>query len=203
MKSQLLFRLALILSGSCDAAIMYPKAPDGGQQVVQSNLDAKLLKVTRVEDVTIAPAHRVYFVGLQDLAAGRMVSAAKTGPWGYLLLEGSNAVGAAELNADEKTGKTGFCSLQRPFVPNAPLEALRIAEKLPQVENEDYEVRYLNIAPILFVAVWLHAKSDDIIIPLPNTFGRWNAYQPYAESQILKLLKAEAEKKLKQPRGFD
>ncbi|MGA2556400.1 MAG: hypothetical protein ABSG04_09015 [Verrucomicrobiota bacterium] len=190
------------VGGNCDAAIVFPKAPDGGEQIVRTHLDAKLLKVPRIEDVTIADAHREYFVGLTNLAAGHLLSAAKIGPWRYLLLQGTNAVGAAELNADEKTGKAlGFRSLQRAFEPEAPLEALRMAEKLPQVQKEDYEVRYLDIAPVLFVAVWLHRESDDIIIPLPNTFGRFKAYQPYSESEIIKVLKTEAEQKLKAPAG--
>jgi hypothetical protein len=52
---------------------------------------------------------------------------------------------------------------------------------------------------ILFHAVWLHGKSDDIIIPLSDTWGRWNGYQPYSESQMIELLKPEAKKNLQQP----
>lgn len=190
------------VGGNCDAAIIFPKAPDGGEQMVRMHLDAKLLKVSRIEDVTIADAHRVYYVGATNLVSGQLLSAARIGPWRYLLLQGTNAVGAAELKADEKTGKVlGFNSLQRAFEPDAPLEALRMAEKLPQIQKEDYEVRYLNIAPVLFVAVWLHSKSDDIIIPLPNTFGRFNAYQPYSESEIIRVLKPVAEKRLQAPAG--
>jgi len=83
------------------------------------------------------------------------------------------------------------------------LEALRIAEQLPQIKKQDYEVRRLDSPGILFVAVWLHSKSDDMIIPLPPTFGRWNAYQLYSEKQMVKLLKPEAKKKLKEPDMFD
>ena len=82
-------------------------------------------------------------------------------------------------------------------------EALQMAEQLPQVKKQDYEPRLLDIAPILFVAVWLHGEKDDIIIPLPPTFERWNAYQPYSEKEILKLLIPEAKKKLKSPKGFN
>ena len=45
-------------------------------------------------------------------------------------------------------------------------------------------------------------KSDDILIPLPPTGGRWNACQPYSESEMIKLLQPEAEKKLKMPSGM-
>lgn len=81
--------------------------------------------------------------------------------------------------------------------------ALQIAEQLPQVKDRDYEPRLLDIAPLLFVAVWLHGEKDDIIIPLPPTWNRWNAYQPYSEKEMIPLLMPEAEKRLKQPRLFD
>jgi hypothetical protein len=95
----------------------------------------------------------------------------------------SKAQGLGELSGDAFDSK----------IP----EALQIAEQLPQVKKQDYEPRLLDCSPLLFVAVWLHGKSDDIIIPLPPTFGRWNAMQPYSESQMIKLLKPEANKKLK------
>jgi hypothetical protein len=76
------------------------------------------------------------------------------------------------------------------------LVGLQKAEELPQVQKQDYECRYLDL-PFLFHAIWLHGKSDDIIIPLPPTWNEWNAYQPYSESEITKLLKPEAEQKIK------
>jgi hypothetical protein len=122
------------------------------------------------------------------------------GGWTYLFIHGTNAVGAEGLIADEKTGKAlKFNGLYETDFSNETLEALRIAQQLPQIKKSDYELRRLDIPAAYFVAVWLHGKSDDIIIPLPPTFGRWNAYQPYSESQMIKLLKPEAKKVLKQP----
>jgi len=117
-------------------------------------------------------------------------------------MRGTNAVGVVELKADEKAGK----ALKLIALYHNPaaemLEALRTAEQLPQVNKQDYEFRYLNLAPIEFFAVWLHGKSDDIIIPLPPPYGIWNAYQPCSESQIIKFLKPEVKKKLKEPVGI-
>jgi len=105
---------------------------------------------------------------------------------------------------DETNGKAlKFNGLNRPFFPDAPLDALRTAEQLPQVKKQDYELRILEASAVYFRAVWLHGESDDIIIPLPETFRRWNAYQPYSESQMIMLLKPEAKKVLKAPRNFN
>jgi hypothetical protein len=81
---------------------------------------------------------------------------------------------------------------------NGLKEALQKAEELPQVKEQDYELRSLAI-DLWFRAVWLHGKTNDIIIPLPPTYGQWNAYQPYSENEMMKLLKPDAENSLKQP----
>jgi len=207
MKPKLLICLALVLSGHCFAAIIYPQAPDGGREIVYKyageilKSDPRFLGGFRIEELTMADPYRDYAVGLTNLASGQLLSAAKSGGgWTYLFMHGTNAVGAAGLIADEKTGKA--LKANGLYQTDYSNEALRIAEQLPQIKKSDYELRYLEIAPVLFRAVWLHGKSDDIIIPLGATFGRWNAMQPYSESQMIKLLKPEAKKKLKEPPGM-
>jgi hypothetical protein len=204
MKSKLILCLALVLSDNCFAAIVYPKAPDGGQQIVYKyageslQSDPRFLGGFRIEELTIADPYEDYSVGLTNLASGQLLSAIKPGGgWTYLLMHGADAVGACGLIADEKTGKALKAgALYQTDFSNETLEALRIAEQLPQIKKQDYELRRLDDPSLLFVAIWLHGKSDDIIIPLPPTFNRWNAYQLYSESEMLKLLKPEAKKKL-------
>jgi hypothetical protein len=192
--------------GSCEAAIVYPKAPAGGRQMVYEHLRAHpdQLGELQIKDLTIAEPHRWYSVGLTDLASGHLVTAATSRSWRYILLHGTNAVGVAQVSdADAKTGNAlQFSGWGETCFSKETLEALRIAETLPQVKKQDYELRFLDSPGVVFCAVWLHGKSDDIIIPVPPTFGRWNAYQPYSEMQIIKLLKPEAKKKLKAPPGF-
>jgi hypothetical protein len=93
-----------------------------------------------------------------------------------------------------------FAGLYETCFSSETLEALHEAEKLPQVQKQDYELRFLEVPAISFVAVWLHGKSDDIIIPLPPAFGRkLNAYQPYSEAQIVDVLEPEAKEVMKAP----
>jgi hypothetical protein len=211
MKPKIILCLALVLSGHCHAAIVYPKAPDGGRQMVYDNAseilqhDPRFLGGFRIEELTIGDPYPDYGIGdLTKLASGQLLSATKSGgSWMYLFMHGTNAVGASGLIADEKTGKAMKANgLFQTDFSNETMKALRIAEQLPQVKKQDYEIRRLDIPSILFVAVWLHGKSDDIIIPLGATFGRWNALQPYSESQMIKLLQPEARKRLNNP-GFD
>ena len=200
----------LVLGCFCDAAIIYSKAPDGGRQIVSESLTQMLAEHSngsvlgerglKLADVTIGEPFRTYYVGLTNLAAGKMLSAAESHSWQYLLLHESNAVGAVSLH--ETGGKLEFSGLYGTDFSSETLGAMRMAEQLPQIKKQDYELRRLDIPTILFAALWLHGKSDDIIIPLGLTFGRWGANQPYSESQMIKLLKPAAKKKLKEPAGM-
>ncbi len=187
-------------------AIVYYKAPEGGRQIVHKEVgeiqrEHGTLGNVRMEDLTISEPHRWYSVGLTDLASGHLLSAATSRSWRYILMHGTNSVGVATVfDADAKTGNAQrFGALYDTGLGKETLKALQAAEKLPQIRKQDYELRFLDVMPVYFFAVWLHGKSDDIIIPLPPTYGRWNAYQPYSESQMMKLLKPEAKKVLKQP----
>ena len=150
-----------------------------------------------IEDLTIGDPYGAYYVEPTSLAAGRLLSGRDSASGCIFSLHGTNAVGAEGLDADKKTGKAlGFSGLYKSNFSYETLEALRIVEQLPQIKKQDYELRRLQYRPPSFVAIWLHRKSDDIILPLPPTFGRWNAYQPYSEKQMIKLLKPEAKKRL-------
>jgi hypothetical protein len=206
--------LFFVLSGHCNAAIVYPKAPEGGRRLViecvgplvQKHPDHTLaVPGLRMEDVTIAEPHRLYSVGAADLAAGHLLSSASSRSWRYILLHGTNAAGVASVSdPDSKTGKAlSFNGLFETCFSNETLEAMRNANQLPKIRKEDYELRFLEVPAINFCAVWLHAKSDDIIMPLPPTFGRkLNAFQPCSESEIIKVLKPEAKEVVKAPNLF-
>lgn len=202
MKPKLLLALALILGGQGFAAIVYPQAPEGGRAMVAKCLDPQALKflnVARVEDLTITePLAEYYVADLTKLSRRNFLAAAQPGEWLYLLAQGTNTVGAVGLQPDKPSGKgLKFSYLARTDATNTTLCGLRVAASLPQIRNRDYELRSFDLPPILFRSVWLHGKADDILIPLPPTFGRWNAYQPYSESQMLALLMPEVEKSRK------
>jgi hypothetical protein len=194
MNPKSLICLALVLSGglNCPAAITYPKAPEGGKQIVEKDLDPQLLKplgITNVADLTIDHPFAVYVGG--ELTPGKFLSTAQLVTWRYLLIQGTNVVGAVELRANEKLK---FVSLGKSLWDNSTPEAIRIAEQLPQVKRQDYELRCLGMIPY-YPAIWLHGESNDIIIPLPDRWVNWKAYQPnlyqpyYSENQILGILK--------------
>ena len=207
MNQKLLACLVLILGGvftapKGDAAIIYPKAPDGGEPIVAKYRDSDEFKPfsSRFKGSTIARPFGVYVDegSLTTLLSGQWLAGTRQAAWRYLLLQGTNCAGGIDLNANEQRGK--LLKFSQAFSPsksgfdNSTLDALRIAEKLPQVQKQDYEFRYLDMEPNNFFAVWLHGKTDDILIPLPPTYGRMKAGQPYSESQIAAILGPEAQR---------
>ncbi len=181
-------------------AITYPKAPEGGAQIVHTKAEGlhrthRIFGEARMEDLTTAEPHRWYGVPLGTLASGSLLSAATSKSWRHIFIRGTKAVGVGALSDPRpETGNMLMCTgLYDTCFAAETLKALEEAQKLPQIQKQDYEVRFLSIIGIYFFAVWLHAKSDDIVIPLPPTYGRMNAYQPYSEHQIIKLLKKTAE----------
>src|ERR1035441_2196221 len=83
MKSKLLVSLALALSCNCHAAIIFPKASEGGQQIAYEDVKLLLqqtpgfLSGAPVEELTIACPHQNYNANPQDVASGNLLSAAK------------------------------------------------------------------------------------------------------------------------------
>jgi hypothetical protein len=220
-KFQVILCLALVLSGAfivpdCNAAIVYPTAPDGGELAVSNLLDSSFVKpwihLPPATDVTVARPFGVYFYGTNytNLLSGQLLTAAKLSAWRFLLTDGTNSAG---LDLDYDKMKGGWPEIEKngswprvdwSFYPAHPnfsdpvLKTLQAAERLPQVKKEDYELRYLNFYEIQFFAVWLHGKSSDIIIPVP-VYGKWQGYRPYSEREMIKLLKREIEDKMKEP----
>ncbi|HTR41095.1 MAG TPA: hypothetical protein VMH87_05725 [Pseudomonadales bacterium] len=190
------------------AAILYPQAPEGGVQAVSNALDSKFLKpVTHLppaKDLTISMPVGVYYYVLKytNLFSGQFLSATRLSAWRFFLADVTNSA-ALQLGYDAKkeewqvTEWTFYHARSKSSDPF--LQTLRVAENLPQVKEQDYELRYLDLVQFPFSAFWLHGKSNDIIIPVPM-YGKWQDLRPYSESEMTGILKREMEEKMKQPR---
>jgi hypothetical protein len=195
-------------------AIINPKAPEAGRHIVSENVGqihgtrthgiGPLLQDIRSEELSAVDPHQSYYVALKDIVSGHLLDAARATAWRYLIIKGNSAVAEAELNADEKAGKLlNFIGLyQSPFA-QATLAALRIAENLPQVKKQDYELRYLKIPSLYLAAIWLHGQADDILIALEPAPAGLKANQPYSQSEVIKLLKSTAQKAEKFDSNFE
>ncbi len=210
MKSKLVLWLALVLSAILwplvsSAGIVYPQAPAAGEKAALKYRLGVFDGFFRsfgisTDGLTFGRPFGVYVYRgtLTNLLSGQLLSLADQYAWRYPVMQGTNDMGAIDLKSDQTPGKyltyaEGSFPSQRHY-DDPTVEALRAAERFPRVQRQDYEFRYLNMEPEHFTAVWLHGQTDDILIPLPPTYGRMNAWQPYSAKQIAAILGPEAQK---------
>lgn len=181
---------ALFLSACCNAELIYADAPKEDQEIVYNYVRKILQPDTAISnnlhraDFRIAAPFREYFVEPGDVAAGRLLSATKSGAWQFLVFRGTNVIGIAYCMFDSKSGKPVPCV---EFGTVAyPMEPVIMAEQLPQIKQQDYEVRLFGAS--FFRGLWLHAKSNDIFISADNGFGKLQAFRRYSEAQLIKIL---------------
>lgn len=195
-----IFAFAMIvfcLIGDCAASILIPTPPDGGKEIAYKNIDRDFLGVSSNSELTVTEPHLEYGIGLTNVASGQLLSAAGPYGWRYMVYQGTNFIGVSELTLQGPNGEVVESkSLQQ--ADQTFNIALGIAQKLPQVEKADYELRYIEIPAMSLSFLWLHGKSDDIIIPLKPTYGLCNPYQVYSNTELIKLLEPEAKRELDQ-----
>lgn len=91
----------------------------------------------------------------------------KVGDWHYLVFADSVTIADAQL-ADVH-GKVEFSSLNHGTFAAGTVDALKMAEQSPQLQGKTVELRVLFISALHVVAVWLHADSEDVLIPIEPT----------------------------------
>lgn len=149
----------------------------------------------RPDELSYSEPHALYFVSLDGLAEGKLLGVATQTSWRYLLARGETPIAEVELSAKPRRGKGGsaeefeFLGLtQGPFIA-ATIEALGVAEQLPQVAKADYELRMLKVPSVYLAALWLHGKDDDILVPMADPPGGLRKNRPYSEEQVIKALR--------------
>jgi hypothetical protein len=221
--------ILLNIAGDLQGALIFSKPPEGAQALAATNLSSRAQQnaraaeraqtskrgrvqtsqLTNVAELTFAFPHRNY-VNVAGWLQGVPLSTAVSSNawrWQFLLLKGTNAVGAARVAPAGPTGRPTQVSIEESPIQESPIlprivRAIRVAEALPQVKQRDYEVRHLDMyPPIAFDALWLHAESDDIFLPIPpppvpdnpgEDLGGLKAYHPCSEAQLIEVLKPRA-----------
>jgi hypothetical protein len=147
--------------------------------------------------------HRVYTVGLDDLANGRLLSSAKPIAWRYFLT-GSDGkiIGETEFELNDPAEPPDVATALKtrsvstgPF-PAATAEALQVAELFDEVTRSVFEPRFLKIAAVYFAALWLHDEANDLIVPIGKTAKGLEPNKAYLENQVLAVLQPIAQRNL-------
>jgi hypothetical protein len=142
--------------------------------------------------------HDVYFLGLDELAEGASLDAARAVGRRFLVVEGDRPVASAEL-ADHEEG-TRLQANEGPYVESTAA-AIAWAEQDRELAAGDYELRLLRIPALYFVGLWLKDEQDraDVVIPLEPSPAPLEPRRKYAPAEVLSPLAERARAR----RGFD
>ena len=177
-------------------------APSDGIEAIRKALDEIRARPGTVlqhfsaevlDRLEVSLPHPVFMLGLDDAAADKLTEAAKLVSWRYLLIAGEeSAPAAAEVRAGAGENTVEFLHVDSgPFV-GAMVDAIAMAEKLHVVEQQDFEIRLLQVPAIYLVALWLHNPASDIFIPIGKTPPQIARRQPYPAAEFKPLVAALA-----------
>lgn len=175
-------------------SLKLPSAPQGTQEVVnyalqRAHSSGKFYLASAIGGsavVTPVAPHQVYVIGLNDLAGGAGIKSAKLAGWRTIVLQGKNPVAAVEF-AGGGAAHENFRSVNQGPQVQSTASAVTMAESIPQVKMNDFEMRLLQIPAIYLGSLWLHGSNEDLFIPLDPAPGKFKAYTLYSETDFFKL----------------
>ena len=151
---------------------------------------SSLLQANPAQLTTSLP-HPVYDLGIDAIAAGQGLDAAKLNGWRYVLEDGGKPFAFAELDG----GGQSFTSFNTGGFAAALCTAVQQAEQLDYVKTHAVELRVLRISALYVIAIWLHDQnSKDLLIPVAPVGHKLIAGRPYGASDFLSSLRAPAKR---------
>lgn len=113
------------------------------------------------------------------------------GPGGNTQEDG---VVAADVVQSASGGKPELVALLRDPRFSRALRAIQDVQNLPQVQDQDYELRVLRIPGILIEAFWLVSLGNqpDLLVPILSTAPELKRMQPYAANEFLPIARSLA-----------
>ncbi|MCU0120561.1 hypothetical protein N8H74_20055 [Pseudomonas sp. B2M1-30] len=181
--------------------LTYPKAPSNGVQTLRPALQAALqtrgfginrqFASAAPGKISLSEAYRGYSLSLEDVSQGKGLQAAKVGDWHYLVF--ADGVTIADAQLADVHGQVEFSSLNHGNMAAATVDALKLAEQSPQLQGKTVELRVLFVPALHVVAIWLHADSEDVLIPIEPTPNELATTQLYSEAALLAQLKPTAD----------
>ncbi len=184
-------------------SIIVQDPPEGSLEIIKSALDTFRTQSNFAAELTaessaagnlnLAAPHPIYFVGLKDLAKGKLLSTAKLKGWKYLLLNENEPYATAQLNSNRK--KLVFSHINQGILVERTVRALAFAENLEEVNENDYELRLIDVPGLYVAALWLHGEND-LIIPLLLGSFPIDKFIVYTEGEFIDLLQDKSSARL-------
>jgi len=110
----------------------------------------------------------VYSVGLEELAGHELRPNLQPTSWRYLIWQGNEPVGTADVDADElieEDSLAAFNHVSRGAPARLLNQALLLAEEEFEHSDEQFDLRILEIPALNRVALWLQSQDRQLFIP--------------------------------------
>lgn len=180
-------------------SLTHPPGPAGGRQLLTTHvaeirahphLAHRALDGAASDALDASQPHRTYTMSLDDVRARTAPASLAPDGWRYLVFAGPRAVAAVELAILPAAPGLRFAHVSSGRIVSATVDALNIAEALPDVQQADHEVRLLRVPSLLFVALWLHGARD-IVLPLTRHGSVLPPLTPHDGGAVLDSLQAK------------
>ncbi|MFL6115777.1 MAG: hypothetical protein ACJ786_31180 [Catenulispora sp.] len=146
-----------------------------------AKFSTKALHGARADQLDLSTPHQVFTVGLDAITSGAGLAAAQPVGWRFLVMNNGQLVASAETTQAPDGTNEASQFTEGPFV-DATDKALHDLRKLPQLEAAGFELRLLRIPALYVMALWLHAPTTDLLVPLaPSPFKKEGKLLPPAE----------------------
>lgn len=187
-------------------AINLPTPPEEGLEVLRAAI-TRLMRRPETHTfaatagvapqyISVTAPHRVYFVGADEVAAGRLLEAALLEGWRYIVLARERPLFAAELSFVAEGKPLEFShSNAGPYVEGT-IKGVRVAEGLEVIRSGNFELRLLEVPSLSLNALWFHAEGRDFLLPMPPAPSELSPYHLYTEKELLAILSAVATKRI-------
>jgi hypothetical protein len=158
-----------------------PDPPHGVPDQVMSKLHAfadgahfstRGLSAARKDQLALSTPHQVFTMGLDDITSGGGLDRARPAGWRFLIHEGGRLIASAETTLLPDGTHEVSQTNEGPF-NSATDNAVKAVQNLPELKPVDFELRLLRVPALYVVALWLHAPSTDLMVPLaPSPIGK-------------------------------
>lgn len=181
-------------------ALTFQSAPAAGIDVIRKHMtdlvleDETLFAVeSAAANLTIAPGLPVYTATLRTFLGDGFPATLLRTAWHYLILDGDVPRAVAELAVDpENEAKLRPASLKNARYAERAVAALAVAEAVPQLVENDYDLRILRVPGIYLTAVWLSRERGGFLIPVAP-IGEVKARRTYEPEAVQIILRRDAE----------
>jgi len=163
-------------------------------QIAASDLSGAPGQIAGVEvaKLSYASPHQYWYSSDDAVVDNKLLANAVAKSWRLLLCEGRTGVGEIEITLNQQPQASPAIVVHAGPAAQLSIEALAIAETVPEVRNEDVEPRFLRIPSLHFAAIWLHCEGFDRLIPISAVQPALSSLQVYSEAQVRQALLARA-----------